>query len=505
MKLPGHIFLLLVAIIAVAGMESCKARKKQGATASVSPEANTIFESTFIDACTHANNGNTEMAIKYFRKCAEIKPQEASVQYELSRMYERTGDPILTLQYAMNAYQLAPQNKFYAIWYAGRLSQGKQYDAAIKVLAKAREDNKKDAQIVNDLDRLYDLMNSTDKRIELWNSYQAEGYKLTSALKLIELYKSKKDYKSAHMVYDEIKKASPRKYQYFIDDANLYLSQGDEVNANANFEKALEINPNNWNINTALFQVYKNKKDMAKAGTFLKQAMKDINVSMTDKLTFAGKLYREAKNDTLLCYYTNIIATELENMYPDHAESRFTAAESWRVCGFPGKALVDYRKASELNPNLYDAWVGAIESAEQLGQYEDMLSSCNAAIDYFPNIAFLYAKSASASNHLGKYQQALDIAQNGMRYALDDNAKSQLLVQQGLANFGMKKYEVSLKSFEDAMAIPGTGSELYDYLGNVQFFLGKTEEAVKNWEKARQMGMNSNTLERKIKDRKYYE
>ena len=486
-------------------MGSCKAKKKQASTATVSPEVNSIFESTFIDACTHANNGNIEMAIKYFKKCADIKPGEASVQYELSRLYDRSGDPVLALQYAMNAYQLAPGNKFYAIWYAGRLSHGKQYDAAIKVLAKAREDNRKDAQIVNDLDRLYDLMNNTDKRIELWSSFQAEGYKLTSALKLVELYKSKKDYKSAHMVYDDIKKASPRKYQYFIDDANLYLSQGDEANANANFEKALEINPNNWNINTALFQAYRNKKDMVKAGMFLKQGMEDVNVSMTDKISYSAKLYREAKNDTSVCYYTGIAAKELESLYPDNAESRFTAAESWKACGALGKALASYRKASELNPNLYDAWVGAIESAERLSQYEDMLSLCNAAMDYFPNIAFLYAKSASASNHLKKYQQALDMTQSGMRYALEDHAKSQLLVQQGLANFGLKKYEASLKSFEDAMAIPGADSELYDYIGNVQFFLGKTDEAVKNWEKAKQMGLDSQLLERKIKDRKYYE
>lgn len=445
------------------------------------------------------------MAIKYFRKCADIRPQEASVQYELSRLYDKSGDALLALQYAMNAHQLAPGNKFYAIWYAGRLSRSKQYDAAIRVLEKAREENRKDAQIVNDLDHLYDLMGNTDKRIELWNSFQAEGYKLSNALKLVELYKARKDYKSAHLVYDEIKKASPRKYQYFIDDANLYLSQGDEVNANANFEKALEINPNNWGINTALFQAYRNKKDKIKAGMFLKQAMHDINVSMTDKLAYSAKLYKEAKNDTAACYYAGIAAAELENLYPDNAESRFTAAESWRVCGSYSKALAGYRKASEQNPNLYDAWVGAIESAEHLGQYEDMLASSNAALEYFPNIAFLYVKAASASNHLRKYAQAQENVQNGMRYALDDNAKSQLLTQQGLANFGLKKYDASLKSFEDALAIQGAGSELYDYLGNAQFFLGKTDEAVKNWEKARQMGLNSTTLERKIKDRKYYE
>lgn len=501
-----HISLLLIAIIAVAGAESCKAKKKQGAAAAtISPEASHIFESAFIDACTHANNGNVEMAIKYFRKCADIKPQEASVQYELSRLYERSGDAILALQYAMNAYQLSPQNKFYAIWYAGRLSRGKQYEAAIKVLEKAREENKKDAQIVNDLDHLYDLMNNTDKRIALWNNFQAEGYKLSSALKLVELYKAKKDYKSAHMVYDEIKKASPRKYQYFIDDANLYLSQGDEANANTNFEKALEINPNNWNINTSLFQAYRNKKDKVRAGMFLRQAMTDINVGMTDKLAYSAKLYRETKSDTTSCYYAGITAAELEALYPDNAESRFTAAELWRACGLYVKALPGYRKASELNPNLYDAWVGAIESSGRLGQYEDMLASCTAALEYFPNIAFLYAKAATASNHLRKYEQALAHVQNGMRYALDDNARSQLLIQQGLANFGLKKYDASLKSFEDAMAIPGAGTELYDYLGNAQFFLGKTDEAVKNWEKAKQMGLSSQTLERKIKDRKYYE
>ncbi len=494
-----------MALICLVAIEGCKSRSSKASNASGAAESGRQFDDYFIDACTHVNNGNYDVALKLFNKCKDLKPEEASVYYEISRVYDKNNDNTLSLQYAMKAFQYAPQNKFYALWYAGKLRQNRQVDQAIEILEKAFNDNRKDEMIVKELDNLYASKGDTQKRISLWNNYrEAANYKLGTALKLIELYKSQKDYQSAHRMYDEIKKASPAKYQYFIDDANLYLEHNDEVNANINFEKAIQINPNNWKINYALYQSYRKKNDKEKAGHYLGLAFADINTSFDSKINACVELKNETKADPSLKYYTNIVATQLVAVYPENANALLTAAKFFEENDDAGTAFETYKKAYTINPNLFDAWMGAISSSEKL-KLPAMTEISEQALEYYPNVALLYASAAKGYNQQKQYAKALDLATSGKSFALDNEARFQLLMQEGIALLNLKKYTEAEKSLEAALAINSSEKELYDQVGNVKFFLNKVDEAVSNWQKAKELGLNNKTLDRKINDRKFYE
>jgi tetratricopeptide (TPR) repeat protein len=512
--MKAHIPFVFLALIAVMVMEGCKAKKNTTqADSRGMHESGELFDNYFIDACAQANNGNYDVALKLFAKCRDLKPEEASVYYEMSKLYDKMGDKTMSMQNAMKAWQISPENKFYALWYATTLRQNSQTDQAIEVLDRIFSANQKDEYIARDLDYLYakkgELSNSreaTSKRIALWNTYQsAAGYKLSASLKLIELYKSQKDYTSAHRVYDEIKKASPGKYQYFIDDANLYLEHGDEVNANINFEKAVEINPNNWKINYALYNSYRKKNDLVKAEVYLKKAFADVNTSFENKISACIALNAEVKTDTNIRYLTNIIAPELLRLYPDNANAVITAAKFYQESGNIKSAYSSFQRARTLNPNLFDAWMGAINCSEKLGLYNDMVSLAEQALEYYPNVSALYATAAKGYNALKEYGKALDYCVSGKSFALDNEAKYLLLMQEGFAHFNLKKYADAEKAYEAAMAINQAEKELYDQLGNVKFFLNKTDEAVSNWRKAKEMGLKNNVIDKKINERKFYE
>jgi tetratricopeptide (TPR) repeat protein len=484
----------------------CKAKKSTASTDQRSSSESSQFDHYFIDACTHLNNGNYDMAIKLFSKCKDLRPEEASVYYELSKAYQKNNDNAMALQYAMKANQYAPSNKYYALWYSARLRHNNQLGPAIEVLENIFAKNQKDEPIVKELDYLYAVKGETAKRISLWKTYQsATNYKLSTSLKLVELYKAQKDYQSAHLVYDEIKKASPLKYQYFIDDANLYLEHNDEVNANINFEKAIEINPNNWKINYALYKSYRKKNDKVKAGNYLRQAFADVNTSFESKINACVELKNEVKLDTGTRYFTNIVAAELVKLYPQNANAILTAAKFLQESDRCQFALEGFEKAYTINPNVFDAWIGAIDCSEKLQMYKNMALVSEQALEYYPNVSSLYLSAAKAYNQLKEYKKAVDFCTTGKSYALDNDAKYLLLVQEGYAYFRLQNYAEAEKSFESAMAINSQEKELYDHIGNVKFFLGKNDDAVKNWQKAKEMGLKNQIIDKKINDRKFYE
>jgi tetratricopeptide (TPR) repeat protein len=507
LKLQPHsvFFALTIACLMVVG--GCKAKKNSAITdAEGNAEAASQFDNYFIDACTHANTGNYDVALKLFNKCKDIKPQEASVYYEMSRLYDKMGDKAMSLQNAMKAWQYASSNTYYGLWYANRLRQNNQVDDAIVVLEKLFAENKKDEQIVKDLDYLYDRKGDIPKRITLWNAYQsATQYKLSTSVKLIDLYKSQKDYKSAHQVYEQIKKASPAKYQYYIDDANLYLEHGDEINANINFEKAIEINPNNWKINYALYRSYRKKNDINKAGLYLGKAFADVNTSFDMKLSTCMELNNEAKTDTSAYYFMKIAATEIVKLYPENANAQLTAARFFEQTGNISAALKSYQNAYTSNPNMFDAWLGAISCSDRLSLYTNLSSISEQAIEYYPNVAALYASAAKGYNKTRQYEKALEHVTSGKSFALDNEAKYQLFMQEGFAYFKLKNYVLAEKAYEAALAINATEKELYDELGNVKYFLNKADEAVSNWQKAKDMGIKNGIIDKKIRERKFYE
>ncbi len=506
MRARAHILSLLPAILLLMVMEGCKPRKSNAhAEANQAAEASNQFGHYFIDACTHYNNGNYDAALKLFIKCRDLKPGEASVYYELSRVYEKNEDKNLALQNAMKAFELAPANKYYALWYASKLRQNSQYDQAISVLHSVLPANSKDEPLIRELDLLYGLKGDTPRRISLWKNYQeATSYKLSTSLKLIELYKAQKDYAAAHKVYDDIKRASPGKFQYYIDDANLYLEHNDEANANLNFEKAVAINPNNWKVNYALYNSYR-KKDKVKAGRYLGMAFADVNTSFESKINACVELKNESKTDTGMRYFTTIAANELVKLYPENANALITAAKFYEENENYRLAFDRYQAVYKLNPNMYDAWTGAIACAEKLDLAGDMASISEQALEYYPNVASLYLSAARAYNMKKEYRKAADHCTSGKSFALDNDTKCQLLTEEAFALFKLQDYNGAEKACLEAMAINKEEKQLYDIMGNVKYFLRQVDEAVKNWEKARDLGLKNPVIDRKISERKYYE
>lgn len=71
-----------------------------------------------------------------------------------------------------------------------------------------------------------------------------------------------------------------------------------------------------------------------------------------------------------------------------------------------------------------------------------------------------------------------------------------------------KKQNYSLAKFYMEIAINKGGSEnptLLEHYGDILFMLDRVDEAVANWQKAKELGGDSVMLEKKIQDRKYYE
>jgi Tfp pilus assembly protein PilF len=70
--------------------------------------------------------------------------------------------------------------------------------------------------------------------------------------------------------------------------------------------------------------------------------------------------------------------------------------------------------------------------------------------------------------------------------------------------YKLKDYAGAKKYLEEAVALK-KDADILEHYGDVLYQLGEKEQAVVQWQKAKQAGQGSELLEKKIKDKKLYE
>ncbi len=498
----GHYLLIVIISIFI---QACKTSKKTVNSADQN-DLSVKFEKLYIEACTQYNIGNFTVALAQFNKCSDIKPEEASVYFQISRIKQNLNENNAAFQNASRANTLDPANKFYAYHYVRMLRVNGDYIKATEVLKACINFNPKDENLFIQLDEIYSIQKETSKQIELWNQYKnTVGLKNRTGIKLIELYKRNNDFTNAHRIFDELKKGAPNKAQLYIDDAKLYESQKDEVNAMINYEKAMILSPNNWEINYALYQFYCTKNDTDKASKYLNAAFHNSTTSFETQLPACLAILKSIDSDTANCKYAKIAAIGMADAFSRNAKALYTSGELFYACGNYELAFNNFNLAYELDPNLFDAWKGAIDCGFKLNKVDQSIAIAGKAIEFFPNTVLLYEKLSEAYILKKQFEKAIEASSLGEKFSFDDETKSRLLFQKANGYFLLAKYSEAKLIIEEALVINKSSGALYDLLGNIFFKQSNIDKAIENWQLANDLGYKIELTKKKISDKTLYE
>lgn len=499
MKKSAHITLTILLIGGLFIQQACKSRKNNEKSGSAAHEING-FDDYFIDATTHFNNNHFESAQKLYEKCLNIKEDVPSVHYQLSRIEMRNSKVDKAIHYASKANQLDPKNVYYAVWLAQLYSKNGEKNNAIPVLEASYKQNQKNELLVNSLDTLYRLTGQIDKNIELWKTFISnKGFNLKYANNLIALYKSKKDYVNAHKIYDEIKKAAPAKVKYYIEDGNLYLDENNEERAMQNFKKALEIQPDNFNLNVSMFRFQLKKKDNASAKNYLLNAIGDPSTDFQAKSVFLSEVKIKMNEDSSFKKYAPELANNLRNLYPGNKLSLMASAEFYSLSSDKRNAYLSYRRVTFIDPNLFDAWTGSFKNSSAFRSADTINNLTDNVREYFPFASIIFIESANASFGIEDYKSAIKTSETGMNYASSNDDRCRLLFIKAKAQLASGAVNESKATLHQGLDINPDDSALNELMGDILMKEGNKTEALKFWNKSKVLGNNSETLNKKIK------
>lgn len=484
----------------------CGSKKSALKKASNNNNNTQVFNNVFIDACTQDLIDNNEKAIQLYKKCVDLNDQVPAVYFGLSKCYLKEKNSNLALENAMKAYQLDKNNVYYALHYAQLLQKNQNNKLAIEILEQLLIKNPKDKEIVEKLDQLYVNQGNLDALIQLHQNYiKNAGYQLSNALRLIDLYKFKKDYAAVHQTYDLIKKASPLKYQYYLEDAKVYKEQNDETNAILNIEKANEINPNNFLSNFELYQYYQNK-DQVKAQKYLYQAIEDPKTNAQEKLKYLNPLVQQHLKDSSQKTKVYQLIQKLEITYPNDDLIYFTNAQYFAHYKDFNQSFERYKNAFTINPNLFEAWLQSLEVLLQTKDYQQIIKVAEQAIEIYPNTALFYLRKAHAQNQIKYNKEALETLLIGSKVSfLDEATKNLFEYEKAYAYFKLSQLNNAKTSLQTILTLQPNHPQANELMGDVFFKEGNQQEALNFWRKAVQKEIKNITLDKKINNQNYEE
>ncbi|WP_424963145.1 tetratricopeptide repeat protein [Ekhidna sp.] len=273
-----------------------------------------------------------------------------------------------------------------------------------------------------------------------------------------------------------------------------------------------------------------------------KSKLTEIAVSLADKHTdefkaqaFVGDLlYQDGQSEEAINYYLkaiglspanysvwqNILNIEADlNQYDSLVKHAEQALEY-----FPNQALLyyfagtghlinqDYKKSVRMleqgrkytvDPNLLTVFYGQLGDAYNgMRELDKSFRAYDKALENSPN-----------NDHvLNNYSYFLSLENKNLDKALE--MSTQLVEQHpnnptyldthGWVLYSVGKYKESKKFLERAASMEEDGTVIEHY-GDVLFQLGDVDEAIKQWERARDLGNASELIKKKIADRKLYE
>lgn len=436
---------------------SCKTNK-EAINKTLTPDEveKTRFTALYLKATNMAMLENTDKAILLYEQCKELRPNNASTFYELSRLYALKRNASLAYSNAEKAYELNPSNKWYLLQRAIVLKATGQSQKAIEA---------------------YEELLTLDKK------------NLSSLYELAQLYQEAKEPIKAAETLTRVETISGKNPQMSYQKYMLYMDGGDEETALKEISSLLKLSPENGMGNLAMAQYYEKKGENEKVFDKMIYVFEDAGIRTDTKLSILMDYINKSKGNTIKQKETESLITIMKKVHPKDVKSYVAAGDYYGNLNEIKKANENYEKALEFSTNSYPIYMQLLDNEFKLKNFDKVVKHASDAIELYPTQPVLFLYKGMGYKEKKEYSKAISSFKTGVGVLVDDEKlEFEFYSKLGETFNEMKDYLNSDKYFDKALNI--NGLEPY-MLNNYSYYLSLRKDKL---EKAAELSKKSNNL-----------
>ncbi|HAX96586.1 MAG TPA: hypothetical protein DCY35_08725 [Prolixibacteraceae bacterium] len=491
----------------------------------------------------HLANNDLTSASLLLEKATAVNPSNKWYKLQLARIYAQLNKFEESAVLYDQLSKIEPENQEYLYMKAMTLSSAKKFDDAIRAFDDLEKKVGINEQIALSKEQVYLEAGKTKeafaeiRKLIEFNPAEPRYYGL-----LADAYLDQGDTENALKNYQKILELDPDNGYVHFSLSNFYRMQGDKARS---FDHTLKgIRSSEVDVETKL-QLYLMFSGDVEEVRLTDEETEKLVITMVEthpddyrvytiyaEFLIKAKRWAEARDQLISVTDMGI------NDYMIWEQIMFLDNElqDWQALYYHTKSAID------LFPNQPQVYFFHAVACVSLEKYEETIAVSDEGLlivvenpRMSGQLTFI---KGEALYKLGKMTQAYEffdqalvldpenfIAMNNYAYYLSlegrDLEKAERMSGKVVERFPdnatyldtyawvlFKKQNYSLAKFYMETAINKGGSEnptLLEHYGDILFMLDRIDEAVANWQKAKEMGGDSETLEMKIKDRIYYE
>ncbi|WP_443937592.1 tetratricopeptide repeat protein [Pedobacter sp. MW01-1-1] len=448
--------------------------------ASLSNRENNTVTQLFFTGLREKLAENYVLAANDFGKVIALDPKNHAAYFELAQANLRLGKLSEAEHYAKQAILLQESN----VWYW-------------RILGEIYKRNNQMEQLVAVLDELIKLEPNKeeyyfDKASAQILAEQPEAAKKTyvdieakfGASNELTRAKDRLQNRNNVVVDDnsitkllEGNQADTKSYVYA---ANLFLQKNNVSEALNVLLKAQKLEPNNYEINLLLADVYRKQNNNEQAFASLKRAFEQEEMPLMDKMKIMASLFSKISQPLVA---SNLIDLSkiLVDKNPNDAKVLALYGDVLYQQNKFKEALTQYQAALKLNDQVYVVWEQVINLQTLLGQYTEAIKVGDEALTVYPNQGGLYYYMAYAQFKIHKFNEAQSNLKTALTLAFDNaSLQAQVYALQGDIYLNQNNFAQAKVSFEKALEIE---PDNYMIMNNYAYYLALKNEDLAKAEK----------------------
>ncbi|MFD1553158.1 hypothetical protein DNU06_12570 [Putridiphycobacter roseus] len=390
-------------------------------------DSNFAYKSVFHEANSQKLIGNDEQAIALFLKCIGMKPDAAAPNYAIASIYQSQSNTTKSVEYALKAYELDQENKWYAVHLADAYFGMGDYHKSAKyydlIINKFKDRN---IEFKSKLAQSYLYSNQKQKAIEVLDLIELEaGVSAMTALTKHDLYLELNDEAAANNELSNLFNEQPNNLEVGLESMDYFLQTQQIEKAKIAIDYIQRIEPENPNAYIGLAELSLNKGDIEKAFDYLSKGLPSNEIPLDKKVYLLESISNMA----------------FDNRFPDHAMVNSELgglllkmikidAESPEILNYYGKYLMQnnqidsartyFNKTIEYAPSDYTYWINLLDADYITENYDQLIVDAQKAQLVFPNQPMIYLLLGIGHYEKHQYEEAETAFFMGNEMVLND-------------------------------------------------------------------------------------
>lgn len=428
------------------------------------------FDYVYVEAIKQKLLGNNGDALSYLEHCVKINPLSDAAYYQMAQIVAANGDLNASKKYITKALSLDEKNIWYLRMLSGIYYQTKNLDSAIIYYEKAIKYFPDNQSLKMTLGNLYSENKNFGKATTVFNSVDEQfGINDASTVSAVKNYILAGKFKEAEEKANLLLKEFPDEIIYNGLLAEIYYGEGKNDKAMEVYNKLIERNPENPQIQLALCDFLLNSKKYDDLLRMLNTVSVNDQISRENKITLFSKILGQEEIIKSEGEKLKLALMVLEANYKTDDIILLLRPDLLIKMNNLLEAAIRLEEIIKDRPENYYAWEKLLLVYLQDKDYLNLEKKGEECATMF-NRSFLakilYANGAMENKH---YTVALEELKKAAILAGDDKELNiQVLTIKADIYYRMKDYDKTFKTFDEAIKL---NSEDLTIINNYAYYL----------------------------------